>query len=505
MVKKMQTSYFNLPFETVFRQAKTAAEAVESLVDLSLEFMERLKVKKTDKKLLDFSDMEHYALQILVEEDEEGNMVPTKTALEYRDYFEEVLIDEYQDSNLVQEYLLKAVAREEDGKKNRFMVGDVKQSIYKFRLARPELFLEKYVTYSLTDGENRKIDLHKNFRSRNEVIDTVNDVFSKIMQKELGGIVYDEEAALYAGAVYPENPGCESELLLIEKPEKEAELDARQTEALLIAAKIKELLAGFRVTDKETGALRPVRYKDIVVLLRTNSGWDEPFKDTLASQGIPAYIEGKTGYFASKEIQDVLLFLKVLDNPLQDIPLYGVMKSVFGGFTEEEVAVLRSVEEKDEPLYENLRRHAEEKYAGFLAKIDRYREYATYMTILELLQTLFEEHDYLAYVSALPAGEKRLANAEMLLTKAAAYEKNSYYGLFHFIRYVEQLEKYDVDYGEAVTLDENADVVRIMSIHKSKGLEFPVAIVAGLSKNSTCRMRRAPSLWIWTWGWAWIM
>ena len=217
MVKKMQTSYFNLPFETVFCQAKTAAEAVESLVDLSLEFMERLKAKKTDKKLLDFSDMEHYALQILVEEDEEGNMVPTKTALEYRDYFEEVLIDEYQDSNLVQEYLLKAVAREEDGKKNRFMVGDVKQSIYKFRLARPELFLEKYDTYSLTDGENRKIDLHKNFRSRNEVIDTVNDVFSKIMQKELGGIVYDEEAALYAGAVYPENPGCESELLLIEK------------------------------------------------------------------------------------------------------------------------------------------------------------------------------------------------------------------------------------------------------------------------------------------------
>lgn len=492
-IKKMQSSYFNLPFETVLRQAKTAAEAVESLMDLSLEFMERLKAKKTDRKLLDFSDMEHYALQILVEEDEEGNLVPTKTALEYRDYFEEVLIDEYQDSNLVQEYLLKAVAREEDGKKNRFMVGDVKQSIYKFRLARPELFLEKYDTYSLTDGENRKIDLHKNFRSRNEVIDTVNDVFSKIMQKELGGIVYDEEAALYAGAIYPENPGCESELLLIEKPEKEAEVDDRQTEALLIAAKIKELLAGFQVTDKETGALRPVRYKDIVILLRTNSGWDEPFKDTLASQGIPAYIEGKNGYFASKEIQDVLLFLKVLDNPLQDIPLYGVMKSVFGGFSEEEVAVLRSVEEKEEPLYENLKRHAEDvKYAGFLAKIDRYREYATYMTILELLQTLFEEHDYLSYVSALPAGEKRLANAEMLLTKAAAYEKNSYYGLFHFIRYVEQLEKYKVDYGEAVTLDENADVVRIMSIHKSKGLEFPVAIVAGLSKKFNMQDAASP-------------
>lgn len=501
-IKKMQTSYFNLPFETVYRQAGVAAGAVNTLVDLCMEFMERLKAKKAEKKLLDFSDMEHYALQILIKEDEAGNMVPTETALEYRDYFEEVLIDEYQDSNLVQEYLLKAVAKEEAGKKNRFMVGDVKQSIYKFRLARPELFLEKYNTYSPEGGEERKIDLHQNFRSRREVIDTVNLVFEQIMRKELGGIVYDEEAALYAGAVYPENPGCESELLLIEKPEKAAELDDRQTEALLIASKIKELLQNFQVTDKETGELRPARYKDIVVLLRTNSGWDEPFKETLASQGIPAYIEGKTGYFASKEIQDVLLFLKVLDNPLQDIPLYGVMKSVFGGFTEEEVAVLRSMKEKEEPLYENLRRHAEEKkeaalqgkgadgnatdtekYAGFLAKIDRYREYATYMTILELLQKLFEEHDYLSYVSALPAGEKRLANAEMLLTKAAAYEQNSYYGLFHFIRYVEQLEKYDVDYGEAVTLDENADVVRIMSIHKSKGLEFPVAIVAGLSKK----------------------
>ena len=494
-VKKIQTNFFNLPLETVLRQAKVCGEAVNFLVDLTLEFKKRLDEKKLEKKLLDFSDLEHYALQVLVTTDDAGRLVPTKTALEYRDYFEEIFIDEYQDSNLVQEYLLKAVSGERDGEKNRFMVGDVKQSIYKFRLARPELFLQKYDTYSLTEGQERKIDLHQNFRSRPEVIDTVNSVFSKIMKRELGGIEYDEEAALYPGAAYPENTGCESELLLIEKPDKEALLDARQTEALLIASRIRELCRDFKVTDKETGMLRPVSYKDIVILLRTNSGWDEPFQKTLEEQGIPAYIEGKTGYFATREIKDVLLFLKVLDNPLQDIPMYGVLKSVFGGFTEEEIASLRSLSERTENLYTNLKKSAEagnEKCAAFLDRINRYRSYASYMTILELLQTLFQESDYLSYVSALPAGEKRLANVEMLLTKAAAFEQNSYYGLFHFIRYVEQLEKYDVDYGEAVTLDENADVVRIMSIHKSKGLEFPVAIVAGLSKKFNMQDAASP-------------
>lgn len=523
-VKKLCEQYFAVSFETEHRRMKDCAEAVCSLIELCLAFMDELDEKKREKKMLDFSDMEHMALDILVKRAEDGRLMPTETALEYRDYFEEVLIDEYQDSNLVQEYLLKAVSREEEAGFNRFMVGDVKQSIYKFRLARPELFLEKYHSYSTKDGVLRRIDLSKNFRSRKEVIDTVNTVFEKIMRTELGGIAYDEAAALYAGAVYPENRGNESELLLFEKPGKEEEQNARQIEALGIAKRIHRLKKEFLVTDKATGQLRPVMYKDMVILLRTNSGWDEEFKEVLAKEGIPAYVAGRTGYFATKEIQDVLQFLRVLDNPLQDIPLFGVMKSVFGQFTDEEAAIIRAFgKERNSNLYWCLQEYAGEVTVGaeeqagqgvvspaaeeqaeqgsgspiamerdivlqkkcrvFCERISEYRKYTSYMTILELLKRIFADFDYQAYVAALPAGQKRLANVEMLLTKAAGFEKNNYYGLFHFVRYMEQLEKYNVDYGEAGTLDENADVVRIMSIHKSKGLEFPVAFVAGMSKK----------------------
>ena len=527
-LKKLEEAYFLLPLEAGLKRFGACEEAVCALVDLCLDFKARLDEKKREKKLLDFSDMEHFALQILLEKTEDGRVVPTKTALEYRDYFAEVLIDEYQDSNLVQEYLLKAVSGEEDGNYNRFMVGDVKQSIYKFRLARPELFLEKYHTYSSKEGGLRRIDLHKNFRSRMEVVDTVNQVFGKIMTSELGGIVYDDAAALYAGAVYPENAGCESELILFEKPQRGAEWNAKQVEALGIATRIRRLKQEFMVTDKETGGLRPVAYRDIVVLLRTNSGWDEEFRAVFEKEGIPAYVSGKTGYFAAKEIRDILMFLRVLDNPLQDIPLFGAMKSIFGDFSDEEAALVRSADKSGAYLYDCLRACAgesgeeadlagggevnaagqmsgctdrkelvaaeaggqkpvntvlQEKCRDFLEQIAKYRRYTAYMPIHELLKRLLDDYDYPAYVAALPAGSRRLANVEMLLTKAAGFEKNSYYGLFHFVRYIEQMEKYHVDYGEAGTLDENADVVRIMSIHKSKGLEFPVAFVAGLSKR----------------------
>lgn len=508
IINKMTTAYFSVPLETTVRQAADCEKAIGTLIDLCLDFKQKLDDRKREKKLLDFSDMEHLALQILLKKNEDGRIEVTKTAQEYRDYFEEVLIDEYQDSNLVQEYLLKAVSQEENDNYNRFMVGDVKQSIYKFRLARPELFLEKYKNYSLQEGCKRRIDLHQNFRSRKEVVDSVNEVFSGIMTEKLGGIIYDDAAALYPGAKYPKSEGCESELILFEKPDKESEYDVKQVEALGIANRIRELKETFQVTDKASGKLRQVEFRDMVILLRSGSGWEDEFKSVFEKEGIPAYITGKTGYFSTKEIQDVLQFLRVLDNPMQDIPLFGVMKSIFGGFTEEEVATIKSaVGDRYENLYsclelavsmegteteetdisevksrcinESLRK----KCALFLDLLARYRSYTSYMPILELLQKIMGEFHYMAYVSALPAGSKRLANVEMLLTKAAAFEKNSYYGLYHFIRYIEQLEKYSVDYGEANTLDENADVVRIMSIHKSKGLEFPVAFVAGLSKK----------------------
>lgn len=541
----LSESYFKTPLELAVEQGKACREPLRILLDLVLEFDRRLLAAKQERHLIDFSDMEHYALQILLKREkveESGGtgtdhaetkyrIVPSDVAMEYRQYFQEILIDEYQDSNLVQEYLLSAISGEAEGHYNRFMVGDVKQSIYKFRLARPELFLEKYDTYQ-ENGDLCRIDLAKNFRSRVQVVDAVNDVFSRIMSRKIGGIAYDDKAALYPGATYPaaEDPAYGSEALLIRKPEKGEREESgigeqhaegagvlvdydnvRQLEALAIAARIKQLKGSLKVMEKSTGELRPVRYSDMVILLRTTSGWDEEFKKILEQQGIPVYITSKTGYFGALEVQELLQFLRVLDNPRQDIPLFGVMQSVFGGFTQEEIAQIRSGGEghsrKRMTLYEALKEVAksgrtveegEETSAGesageeaelsqkadtFLQRIDHYRDLTPFTSIRDLLQRILDDYDYLNYVTALPAGSKRRANVEMLLTKASAFEKTSYFGLFHFIRYMEQLEKYDVDYGEADTLDENADVVRIMSIHKSKGLEFPVVFVSGLSKR----------------------
>lgn len=539
-IHDIEERYFATPLALAARQGAACAGPVGTLIDLVLEFDRRMGEKKQEKKVIDFSDMEHFALEILLD-GEGGEARPSAVALEYRQHFVEILTDEYQDSNLVQEYLLKAVSGEEDGSFNRFMVGDVKQSIYKFRLARPELFLEKYNSYAgtqpalaeggkapLPEGAARsadseagfalpesscvRIDLARNFRSRLQVVEAVNDVFSRLMSGAVGGIPYDERAALYPGASYPDSEGCDCELLLVEKPKKGDELGAKQAESLAIAREIKKLRESFLVTDKDTGKLRAARCSDMVILLRTNSGWDEEFKDVLEKEGIPVYITSKTGYFASTEVQELLQLLRILDNPSQDIPLFGVMKSVFGGFSEEEAAIVRS-HSKNCSLYEALKRFAgeygqepvlnmgseppkergaapdpditrlAEKAAAFLHMIAEYRGCTVYLPIRDLLTKLIGDFGYLDYVTALPAGSRRRANVEMLLTRASDFENTSYFGLFHFIRYMEQLEKYDVDYGGAELLDEKADVVRIMSIHKSKGLEFPITFVAGLSKR----------------------
>lgn len=531
-LQSMQKTYFAQPWEEVVRQMEACGEAVSALVDLTLRFKEEFDASKRAKNLVDFDDMEHFALSILLNKKEDGSIEPTETALEYRSYFEEILIDEYQDSNLVQEYLLSAISGEAEGNFNRFMVGDVKQSIYKFRLARPELFMEKYDSYGMEEDDKIKnairIDLHKNFRSRKEVLTSTNAVFSQVMTKKPGGIEYDENAALHLGADYPEYGDAEAgnkenmtdlnadmsnktELLLFIQKEDElessemmnsktepsgvenkvakvsGEMNSKQQEAYGIAGKIKELVTTFRVTDSETGKLRKASYKDIVILLRTTTGWDEEFKQVLEGEGIPVHVTSKTGYFAAAEVQQLLHFLRVLDNPLQDIPFYGVMNSCFGGFTQEEIAAVKAAFPNKRYLYDAVSEYAKadlgEKFRVFLENIEKYREMTIYMPVHELLQTIIREYSYLNYVAAKPGGSRRRANVEMLLVKAADYEKTSYYGLYHFLRYIEQLEKYDVDYGEANLQDENADVVRIMSIHKSKGLEFPICIVAGLSKS----------------------
>lgn len=495
-IKTICSKYFPATVQTVVSYMQGCDVAVKELVALTLAYKEALDQKKRENNLIDFSDMEHLALSILVKKTADG-YEPTQTALDYRAFFTEILIDEYQDSNLVQEYLLKSISGEEVGEYNRFMVGDVKQSIYKFRLARPEIFMEKYEAYQSNSDIKQRIDLHKNFRSRKEIIDSVNYIFTQIMGKRLGGIEYDKDAALHLGADYPkqETEGNVSqnatELLLIlkEDTEEEEKRTVRQQEAYGVAKRIKGLLKNFKVTDKESGMLRPASYRDIVILLRTNTGWDEEFKSVLKEEGIPSHVASKTGYFAAKEIQTILQLLRVLDNPLQDIPLFGVMRSYFGQFDEEEIAfICGKKENRKEKLFFSLKRYIEEagedsKAGEFLALIEEYRNKTVYMPIHELMHEIIMQSGYFHYIAALPGGEQRKANIEILLEKAKAFEQTSYYGLFHFIRYIEQLEKYDVDYGEANILDENADVVRIMSIHKSKGLEFPICVVCGLAKR----------------------
>ncbi len=533
----LQKKYFFKSKEQVVEQMTVCQRAVSALVDLTLAFKEVFEAKKRDKNILDFDDIEHFALSILVKQDEKGECSPTETALEYRSHFHEILIDEYQDSNLVQEYILSCISGEEEGRYNRFMVGDVKQSIYKFRLARPELFLEKYMAYGQEEQAGRrtarKIDLHRNFRSRREVLNTVNTIFEQIMGQDVGGILYDDLAALHPGADYPVQEKEEAraanvtELLLVDASEQaddfqgfgsssfegpgdeEERLTAKEQEAYCVAAKIQELMRELQVTDKESGTLRRLAYRDIVILLRTMSGWDESFKRVLEKEGIPVYMTSRTGYFAASEVQELLHFLRILDNPLQDIPLYGVLHSYLGGFAEEEIALIRASYPKKKYLFDALQAWTESveeageepvgeaslgmdggitaKIRSFLSCVSRYRRLAVCLSVQELLQTILRETAYLHYVAVKPEGNKRRANVEMLLVKAADYEKTSYFGLYHFLRYMEQLEKYEVDYGEAGLQDENADVVRIMSIHKSKGLEFPVCFVSGLAKKFQTR------------------
>lgn len=500
----MRETYFFSSPQQALQEMRQAKETLGALADLTLAFLDRFAQKKREKNLLDFSDMEHMALQILLVRAPDGTVTPSGTALEYREHYQEILIDEYQDSNLVQELLLQSISGEADGRFNRFMVGDVKQSIYKFRLARPELFMEKLRQYQKEGSSCIRVDLRQNFRSRTQVTDCVNDVFFRLMHEGIGGVEYDRDAALYPAAQYvePKETGAdpyEPEFLVALSEESGSA--GRQQEARMVAARIREMVGKLPVFDKEKNCLRPARYRDIVILLRTASGWDETFKKALEEEGIPAHVTSRTGYFAAQEVQNILHFLHILNNPLQDIPLFGVLHSVIGGFTDEEIAMLRCKEEKrKQKLYDCLvweaqssgREALAEKCRAFLAFLDRFREYAVYLPIHSLIERFLEETGYLYWVSAMPGGNQRRLNVQMLLEKAESFEKTSYFGLFHFIRYLQQLEKYEVDYGEAGDLDENADLVRIMSIHKSKGLEFPICFVSGLSKRFNRQDIRQP-------------
>ena len=557
ILKDLGSRYFTVGEEELPLLLECCREPVEMLVELTREFIRLYGEKKREKNILDFTDMEHFALEILMErvaDEGEAGYRMSQAARELSMKYDEVMVDEYQDSNLVQEMITTCVSGWAKKSKNIFMVGDVKQSIYRFRLARPELFMEKYKKYTLTDSGEQRIDLHKNFRSRSQVLSCANFIFRQIMGEDLGGIAYDEAAALYPGAVFPEGARDEflsTEVLLVEKDSEELEdlmegQDARELEALAISHRIQEMVGKEKILDKETGEYRPVRYGDIVILLRTASGWSETFTDVLSAHGIPVYAASKTGYFSALEVVTVLNYLQVCDNPLQDIPLAGVLRSPLAGCTTQELAVIRE-EDPEGMLYESVlhflgeeetnsadevqeavtgvgfneeipweeeyqtdlfdwerlqqeeaarekekrrklispedRDALQKKLRGFISLLNEMRDLAVYTPVHELILEILRRTGYGNYAKALPNGAQRSANLAMLVEKAMDYEKTSYRGLFNFVRYIEHLQKYEVDYGEVNLSGAGEGSVEIMTIHKSKGLEFPVVILAGMGKQ----------------------
>ena len=499
-VKKINRQYFFASPEVMCGQVRRAEPMAKELVRLAIAFSEAFAAEKRRKNLVDFHDLEHFALEILVDA---KTKQARAAAEEFRDMYEEIMIDEYQDSNHVQETLLRAISREERGAYNLFMVGDVKQSIYRFRLARPELFMEKYHRYSLEDSEEQRIDLHKNFRSRGTVLSSVNYLFRQIMGEDLGGITYEDENALYTGASFPERADGkepETEVLLIEKDGEELEQQGNQTvqelEALAIAQRIQKLVGIEEVLDKDSGTYRKAGYGDIVILLRTSAGWAEPFSQVLASKGIPVYTASRTGYFAAQEVVTLLNYLRICDNPMQDIPLTGVLHSAIGGCNTQELAIIRS-KCPDGMLYESLLAFRDrktddrdeeelvlrEKISHFIELLEEMRDLAVYTPVHELIQYILRKTGYGDYVRAIPGGAQRGANLHMLVEKAMEYEKTSYRGLFNFVRYIEKLQKYEVDFGEVNLADAGNGAVQIMTIHKSKGLEFPIVFAAGMGKQ----------------------
>lgn len=540
-VKKDTKDIAGLPVvldpEAEARMEAGIERCMHGLVRLTKKFSARYQEEKEKRHVLDFSDLEHKALEILYTTDADGVRHPSAIADDVAQQYREILVDEYQDSNFVQEELIRALSAERFGRPDVFQVGDVKQSIYSFRQARPDLFLMKY-----QDPDYPKIELSRNFRSRNEVVRAVNRVFHRVMRPMLGGIDYNEKVALHYG--YPKAPESEeidpryqTELLLLEVSKETSEelfgaqMSKEEAEAHMIAERIQRLHAD------------GVKYRDMVILLRSPGSWADTLVEILGADGVPAYCTSNEGYFDTVEVETVLALLDVIDNPQQDIPLAAVLHSPIYQFTDEELAELvahfgslraalpqapeanasdaatdgaaamtgsrtggdapaskpiatpgtcveegtassASVENEAKPP---LAPALQVKLDHFCAELARYRAMAHYLSIHELLYRIFDETGYDHYVSAMPAGRRRKANLDAMIDMALSFEKTSYKGLFDYIRYIEKLKKYDSDQGEATVFSDQDDLVRIMSIHKSKGLQFPVVFLSGMSRRFNTR------------------
>ena len=514
--EKVGDVYFAYSAETQADLIRNSHPIAKALCDVTERFILAFAEAKKEKNIVDFTDYEHFALQVLL--DDSGK--PTAAAEEIRQRYDEIMIDEYQDSNIVQELILQAVSGFAIGENNRFMVGDVKQSIYRFRQAMPELFNEKYLKYPAAEGEKeRKIVLSKNFRSRKNILDGINFVFRQIMGRELGDIEYDAEAALYAGMEFPpcsELHGGKNEIILIETMEAEdselseelQEMDRRQVEATAIAQRIHELMeSGYHVLDKKTNEYRPLQYGDIAILLRSMKNWGSVLEDVFGREGLPYYAETAEGYYSVPEVETVLHLLRLIDNPRQDIPLLSILHSPIYSLTADELMQIRLSGGKG-VYYDCLQNYLEAgeeeelrgKISAFLGDIDVWRRKNRDLSLHELLRLLYRETGYYDYLGMTAGGALRQANLRLLLDKAEQYEKGSRKGLFYFIRYVEDMKTAEVETSSAKLQDDSPDHIRIMTIHKSKGLEFPVVFVSDMGKAFNEMDARAQVIFHQKWG-----
>lgn len=494
-ITALQEKFGFQPLDDSLADTGELANSVKTLMELVSAFSLKYEEEKKEKSVVDFSDLEHYALSIL-----KTNHHGEDIAKQYRDYFVEIMTDEYQDTNRVQEAILRLVSKPD----NRFMVGDVKQSIYRFRLADPGLFLEKYRNYT-TDGsgDGMVIDLSMNFRSRDEILSSVNYLFNQFMDEEAGELEYDNAAALVTGNVsFPEDENLRTDLQLIDlvkddsdasslpNSEFEEDLSAAEAESLAMIERIQYMLSNQQVYDAGSKSYRRMQYRDIVILVRSMT-WSDTFMETFKQAGIPLYADVSKGYFSAIEVQIMLSLLKIIDNPHQDIPMASVLRSPIAGLSSEELAEIR-IQGSGNDFYHDIMtfpdrdlpdsKELQTKISSFINRLEGWRNKARATSLSSFIWILYGDTGYFDYAGGMPGGKQRQANLKALYDRAKAYEKTSFRGLYRFLKFIEKMEQRGDDLGEARSIGEQEDVVRLMTVHKSKGLEYPVVILPGLNR-----------------------
>ena len=495
-LKAMQAAVFTVPEATLQEQFKAQYPIIKGLVELTIAFHKAYRDMKQEQGIMDFSDLEHLCLALLVEPGTEDDPQPSDVAKELQDTFKEIMVDEYQDTNGVQETIINLISRVD----NRFYVGDVKQAIYSFRMADSSLFMEKYNTYGGTDAVERRIDLAKNFRSHENILAATNFLFYQIMTEEAAELNYTEAESLIPGRIVEDAPedwiGGDVELQLLdvskdtlsasESDEDEGgDPENNERELDFIIQKIKEIHGAKKKVQNPDGTFRQIEWRDFAILRRSLAGWGTRAVEAMRQAGIPAVVNERDGYFEAQEIQLLLALLSIIDNPEQDLPMAAVLHSGLVGLDANELGALRL--SGDGSLWSLMPAYAEEaqdeRLLAFIGHMERWRTLSRRHGVTDLLWDIYESQDYVNYVGAMPNGLVRRANVLALYDRAKGYEASGFRGLFRFLRFVESLRNSNQDMPLANVVSEADNVVRLMTIHKSKGLEFPVVFLSGVQKG----------------------